>query len=76
MKRSRCEGCGQKVLERALTLATWIHSKGGPPQWCADCVFLDPPPLTTIGAPKSQLTASRDEPGKALLREGLQRELA
>ena len=42
MKKTRCEGCGQKVLERALTRATWIKSKEAP-RWCADCVLRDPP---------------------------------
>jgi hypothetical protein len=44
MKRIRCEGCGQKVLEKALTRATWIKSNTGAPRWCADCVLRDPPP--------------------------------
>ena len=43
MKRIRCEGCGQKVLERALTRATWVKSDAGAPLWCADCVLSDPP---------------------------------
>jgi hypothetical protein len=48
MKKIRCEGCGQKVLERALTRAAWIKSDAGAPLWCADCVFSDPPPRAQI----------------------------
>ena len=44
MKKTRCEGCGQKVLEKALRRATWIKSTAGAPLWCADCVLSDPPP--------------------------------
>jgi hypothetical protein len=48
MKRIRCEGCGQKVLEKALTRATWIKSAVGAPRWCADCVLADPPPRSMV----------------------------
>lgn len=53
MKRIRCEGCGQKVLEKALTRAIWIKSSGGAPRWCADCVLSDPPPRELIQRPPS-----------------------
>ena len=61
MKRIRCEGCGQKVLEKALTRATWIQSTAGAPLWCADCVLSDPPPRELV---RNLSPSAEPEPGR------------
>ena len=63
MRRVKCEGCGLKVLERALTRATWIESTApsGAPRWCADCVLSDPPPREII---RDLSPSAEPEPGR------------